>query len=156
MLRGLVTAVFALALLCAGCGGPSAAEKERDAYVAAIEQARGTLSESIAVIGEDAPPTGTPRTDAEALAAAERAAAKAREAVSAAKPPSEAVAAHRQLVRGLRGYERALSRARRLSIKSDAAAANEIRAALDEAITERSKAVDEAILAIDRALSPDR
>lgn len=153
MFRGLAVAMLALALLIAGCGGPSDAEAERDAYVAAIEQARATLSESIAKVGEDAPPTATPRSDAEALALAERAAAEAREAVVAAKPPAEAAAAHRRLVGGLRGYERALSRARRLSIKSDAAAAGDIRAALDETIAKRSLEVDRAIAAIDRALA---
>lgn len=154
-MRCLVSPIVFLALAAAliACGGPSAGERARDEYLATIESARTELREQLERIGDEAPPTGTPRSDAEALAEVERVTAGVRERIEAARPPPEAADAHRRLVAAVERFERSLSRARRAGIDADASRVDLLRAALEKETARRSREIDAAIARLNRSLS---
>lgn len=152
-MRRLAATLIVLLAAGAGCGAPSDAERQRDRYVQAVERERAALIAELGRIGDEAEPTGTPARDAAALAVAERAAARARERLSRAPVPPAAAAPHRELLAALRGYELALGRARRATVRARGDRVTAIRGALEDVLARRSRELDRAVAAIAAALN---
>lgn len=141
-------ATVALVTGLAACGGPSAAQQRQDTYIAAIDEARATLTAELQRIDDRAQPTATPASDARTLAAYESAVAKVRLGLRNVAVPEVATAEHRALLAALRSYEVALSRARAAGTRTASAKVAAQREQLDAAATRASANVDAAVAAI--------
>lgn len=155
-MRISATALLAtlLILVVPGCGSDPAADRAQ-AYVEGVDAARAALVSDLEQLAADAPPTSTPKTEAQLLLRYEKAVGRAQTRVRALKPPEKVRAEHTELLSALRSYEVALGKARASGAKAPASSIPAIREALAEQLEQASAEVDRHIAAIARLLGSE-
>ncbi|HMS72316.1 MAG TPA: hypothetical protein PKB03_04720 [Baekduia sp.] len=120
-MRISATALLATLLILAvpGCGSDPAADRAQ-AYVEGVDAARAALVSDLEQLAAEAPPTSTPKTEAQLLLRYEKAVGRAQTRVRALKPPEKVKAEHTQLLSALRSYEVALGKPRASGAKAPA------------------------------------